>query len=285
MSADEELGYVYLPVETPTNDTYGGHRPGDNLFAESLVCLDATTGKRIWHFQFVHHGIWDYDTPAPPILLDLTVNGKPIKAVAQVTKQAFTYVFDRVTGPAGLADRRAARAAVGRAGRAHRARRSRSRPSRRRSIARASREDDLIDFTPELKAEALKMAAEYKLGPLFTPPIVAGTDGKRGTLMLPNMTGGANWQGGAADPETGMLYVASGTSVSQMTLNADNVGVEPKPLPAPGTPGAAPAAGRGAGAARPAARLPDAARSRRGPACSVRRDCRSSSRRTAASSP
>ena len=98
MSADEELGYVYLPVETPTNDTYGGHRPGNNLFAESLVCLDATTGKRIWHFQFVHHGIWDYDIPTPPILLDVTVSGKPIKAVAQVTKQAFTYVFDRVTG-------------------------------------------------------------------------------------------------------------------------------------------------------------------------------------------
>ena len=98
MSADEELGYVYLPVETPTNDTYGGHRPGNNLFAESLVCLDAKTGKRIWHFQFVHHGIWDYDTPAPPILLDITSGGKPVKAVAQVTKQAFTYVFDRVSG-------------------------------------------------------------------------------------------------------------------------------------------------------------------------------------------
>ena len=138
MSADEELGYVYLPVETPTNDTYGGHRPGNNLFAESLVCLDATTGKRIWHFQFVHHGIWDYDIPTPPILLDVTVSGKRIKAVAQVTKQAFTYVFDRATGqpvwpieerPVPQSDVPGER----------RQRRSRSRPSRRHSTARASR--------------------------------------------------------------------------------------------------------------------------------------------------
>jgi quinoprotein glucose dehydrogenase len=248
MSADEELGYVYLPVETPTNDTYGGHRPGDNLFAESLVCLDAATGKRIWHFQFVHHGIWDYDTPAPPILLDITVGGKPIKAVAQVTKQAFTYVFDRATGrpvwpieerPVLQSDVPGERTAP-----------TQPFPTKPPPFDRQGvTEADLIDFTPELKAEALKMASEYKLGPLFTPPIVAGTGGLRGTLMLPNMTGGANWQGGAADPETGMLYVSSGTSVSQMTLNADNVGVEPKPLPPPGTPGAAPAGGRGAGAA------------------------------------
>ena len=232
MSADEELGYVYLPVETPTNDTYGGHRPGDNLFAESLVCLDATTGKRIWHFQFVHHGIWDYDTPAPPILLDLTVNGKPIKAVAQVTKQAFTYVFDRVTGQPvwPIEERPVPQSDVpGEQTAATQPFPTKPPPFDRQGVS----ENDLIDFTPELKAEALKMASEYKLGPLFTPPIVAGTDGKRGTLMLPNMTGGANWQGGAADPETGMLYVASGTSVIQMTLNPDNVGVEPKPLPRP----------------------------------------------------
>jgi quinoprotein glucose dehydrogenase len=250
MSADEELGYVYLPVETPTNDTYGGHRPGNNLFAETLVCLDATTGKRVWHFQFVHHGIWDYDIPAPPILLDLTVNGKPIKAIAQVTKQAFTYVFDRATGrpvwpieerPVPQSDAPDEKTA------ATQPFPTRPPPFDRQGVT----ENDLIDFTPELKAEALKMASEYKLGPLFTPPIVAGAGGMRGTLMLPNMTGGANWQGGAADPETGMLYVSSGTSVSQMTLNPDNVGVEPKPLPAPGsaaTPGAAPAAGRGAAA-------------------------------------
>jgi len=248
MAADEELGYVYLPVETPTNDTYGGHRPGNNLFAESLVCLDATTGKRVWHFQMVHHGIWDYDNPTSPILLDVTVNGKPIKAVAQITKQAFTYVFDRATGrpvwpieerPVPQSDVPGERTAA-----------TQPFPTKPPAFDRQGvSEGDLIDFTPELKAEALKMVSEWKLGPLFTPPIVAGTGGKRGTLMLPNMTGGANWQGGAADPETAMLYVASGTSVSQMTLNADNVGVEPKPLPAPGTPGATPEGGRGAGAA------------------------------------
>ena len=98
MSADQELGYVYLPVETPTNDLYGGHRPGDNLFAESLVCLDARTGERVWHYQLIHHGIWDYDVPTPPALVDITLDGREIKAVARVTKQAFTYVFDRVTG-------------------------------------------------------------------------------------------------------------------------------------------------------------------------------------------
>ena len=251
MAADEELGYVYLPVETPTNDTYGGHRPGNNLFAESLVCLDATTGKRVWHFQFVHHGIWDYDTPAPPILLDITVGGKPIKAVAQVTKQAFTYVFDRATGRPvwPIEERPVAQSDVpGERTAATQPFPTKPPPFDRQGVSL----DDLIDFTPELKAEALKMASEYKLGPLFTPPIVAGTDGKRGVLMLPNMTGGANWQGGAADAETGMLYVASGTSVSQMSLNPDNVGVEPKPLPpageAQGGRGAAPAAGRGAGA-------------------------------------
>ena len=232
MSADEELGYVYLPVETPTNDTYGGHRPGDNLFAESLVCLDATTGKRIWHFQFVHHGIWDYDTPAPPILLDVTVDGKPIKAVAQVTKQAFTYVFDRATGrpvwpieerPVPQSDVPGERTA------ATQPFPTRPAPFDRQGVT----EDDVIDFTPELKAEALKLVSEYTLGPLFTPPIVAGTNGKRAVLMLPNMTGGANWQGGAADPETGMLYVSSGTSVSQMSLNPENVGLEPRPVSAP----------------------------------------------------
>ncbi len=98
MSADLELGYVYLPVELPTGDYYGGHRPGNTLFGESLVCLDAKTGKRVWHNQLVHHGLWDYDPPAPPILADITVNGRKIKAVAQVTKQSFVYVFDRVTG-------------------------------------------------------------------------------------------------------------------------------------------------------------------------------------------
>ncbi len=226
MSADPELGYVYLPVETPTNDTYGGHRPGDNLFAESLVCLDARTGKRIWHYQLVHHGIWDYDTPAPPILLDVTVAGRPIKAVAQVTKQAFTYVFDRVTGAPiwPIEERPVPPSDVP----GEKASRTQPFPTRPAPFDRQGVTlDDLIDFTPELRAEAVQMVSEYKLGPLFTPPIVAGSNGKRAVLMLPNMTGGANWQGGAVDPETGVLYVSSGTSVSLMSLSPDNVGADP----------------------------------------------------------
>jgi quinoprotein glucose dehydrogenase len=220
MSADEELGYVYLPVETPTNDFYGGHRLGNNLFAESLVCLDAKTGRRIWYFQLVHHGIWDYDTVAPPILLDLNVDGRPVKAVAQVTKQAFTYVFDRVTGKPlwPIEERAVPQSDVP----GERTSATQPIPTKPPAFDRQGVTlDDLNDLTPELKAEAVKMAAEYRLGPVYTPPIVAGKNGLKGLLQLPSATGGANWQGGAADPETGMLYVASGTQVSPMGLVHD----------------------------------------------------------------
>jgi len=212
MSADLQLGYVYLPVETPTNDFYGGDRPGDNLFAESLVCLDAKTGRRVWHFQLVHHGIWDYDTVAPPILLDISVNGQKIKAVAQVTKQAFTYVFDRVTGkPVWPIVERPVDQTVMPGEKT-----SPTQPIPTKPAPFDVQEvslDNLIDFTPELKAEAVKLVSDYKLGGVFSPPIPPGTDGKKGLLKLPSATGGANWQGGAADPETGILYVASGTNV------------------------------------------------------------------------
>ena len=220
MSADEELGYVYLPVETPTNDLYGGHRPGDNLFAESLVCLDAWTGERIWHFQFVHHGIWDYDTPTAPSLVDITVGGRRIKAVAQVTKQAFTYVFDRVTGEPiwPIEERPVPQSTVpGEQTAPTQPFPTRPAPFDRQGVAG----DDLLDFTAELNAEARRIASEYQSGPLFTPPILADSGGSRGLLMLPNMTGGANWQGGAVDVETGVLYVASVTNPTVAALTND----------------------------------------------------------------
>ena len=211
MSADHELGYVYLPVETPTNDLYGGHRPGDNLFAESLVCLDARTGERVWHFQFIHHGIWDYDIPTAPTLVDITVDGRQIKAVAQITKQAFTYVFDRVTGePVWPIEERPVPASTvpGEQAAPTQPFPTRPAPFDRQGVSN----DDLLDFTPELAAEARRIASEYQLGPIYTPPILAGADGLRALLMLPQMTGGANWQGGAVDAETGILYVASATA-------------------------------------------------------------------------
>jgi quinoprotein glucose dehydrogenase len=220
MVADEELGYVYVPVETPTNDTYGGHRPGNGLFGESLVCLDAKTGKRIWHFQLVHHGIWDYDLPAPPILVDVTVGGRRIKAVAQVTKQAFSYVFDRVSGQPvwPIVERAVPQSDVP----GEKTSPTQPFPTKPAAFDRQGTSiDDLIDFTPELRAEAIKIAEQYRLGPLFTPPMVVVTGGKKGTLVVPSAIGGANWQGGAVDPETGILYVGSMTSTSVMGLVHD----------------------------------------------------------------
>jgi len=211
MSADLELGYVYLPVETPTGDYYGGHRPGDNLFGDSLVCLDAKTGRRIWHYQLIHHDIWDWDTASAPVLLDITVNGKAIKAVAQVTKQGFAYVFDRLTGEPvwPIVERPVPQSDVpGEHTSATQPFPTRPAPFDRQGVT----EDDLIDFTPALKAEALRIASQFKMGPLYTPPIVQGTAGKLGTLTVPHNQGAANWQSAAADPETGMLYVPSVTN-------------------------------------------------------------------------
>ena len=220
ISADEELGYVYLPVETATNDLYGGHRLGDNLFAESLVCLDAKTGQRIWHFQFIHHGIWDWDIPTGPALVDVTVNGKQIKAVAQVTKQAWTYVFDRVTGEPiwPIEERPVPQSDVP----GERTSPTQPFPTKPAAFDRQGvTPDDLLDFTPELRAEALRIASEYTLGPIFTPPILAESNSSRGLLMLPHMSGGANWQGGAVDAETGILYVASATFPTVAALRHD----------------------------------------------------------------
>jgi quinoprotein glucose dehydrogenase len=204
----------------PTGDYYGGARPGNNLFSDSLVCLDARTGKRVWYFQLVHHDIWDMDITAAPMLVDINaqVNGsvRRIKAVAVVSKQGFTYVFDRVTGvPAWpIVERPVPQSDVP----GEKTSATQPFPTKPPAFDRQGTSlDDLIDFTPAIKAEAILIASQYKLGPLFTPLIVA-TPEKKGTLLLPSHIGGANWQGGSIDPETGMLYVASVTNADPMAL-------------------------------------------------------------------
>ena len=209
LSADEELGYVYLPLEEATGDYFGGTRPGNNLFAESILCLDAKTGKRVWHFQTLHHGIWDYDLPAAPILGDIKVNGRTVKAIAQVSKQAYVYVLDRVTGKPiwPIEERPVPKGEV--PGEWY----SPTQPIPTKPPAfdqQGVTDKDLIDYTPELKAEARKIVDEYNYGPLFTPAEVVGTPkGKKGTIYLPGTNGGADWGGAAFDPETAVLYVPS----------------------------------------------------------------------------
>ena len=203
MSADEALGYVYLPFGTPSNDFYGGQRPGNGLFGESLVCLDARTGRRIWHFQMVHHGVWDYDLPAAPNLVDIRVNGEPVKAVAQVSKQGFCYVFDRVTGRPiwPIEERPVPQSTVP----GERLSPTQPFPTRPAPFDRQGiTENDVIDFTPELRKEALAVLEKYNDGPLFTPPSL-----QKPTIFMPGIAGGASWSGAACDPETGILYVPS----------------------------------------------------------------------------
>ena len=217
ISVDEELGLVYLPVEMPTGDYYGGHRPGNNLFGSSIVALDLKTGQRKWHYQFIHHDIWDWDTPCAPILVDVTVDGRPIKAVAQPTKQGFIYVFDRATGRPiwPIEERAVPKGDV--PGEWYSA--TQPFPTKPPAFERQGVSiDDLIDFTPELRAEAVKLASLYKLGPIFTPPVVSKWEGPRAMLMLPSTTGGANWQGGSYDPDTGIMYIFSNTGITDIGL-------------------------------------------------------------------
>ncbi len=213
MSADADLGYVYLPTNTTAPDYYGGHRPGDNKHAESLLCLEANTGRLVWSFQTVHHGLWDYDNPAAPNLIDLTVNGATVKAVAQITKQGFVYTFNRVTGaPIWPIEERAVAASDLPGERASRTQPVPTRPAPFEYQGVVI--DDLADFTPEIRAQAIAAIKDFRTGPLFTPPSL------QGTINRPGSTGGANWGGAAVDPDTGMLYVPSRNAFSVITLAA-----------------------------------------------------------------
>jgi quinoprotein glucose dehydrogenase len=218
MTADPELGYVYLPTEAPLADIWGGERHGNNLYSSSLVCLDAKTGERVWHYQLIHHDIWDWDNPTAPILMDLVVDGRPIKAVAQLTKQAFVYTFNRVTGEPvwPIEERPVPQTDVpGEWTSPTQPFPTKPPPYDRQGVSI----DDLIDFTPELRAEAIEGVKAFRIGPIFTPPSLAkAADGTSGTLTLPNATGGANWEGGAFDPETNVLYVGSVTNPSVFAL-------------------------------------------------------------------
>jgi quinoprotein glucose dehydrogenase len=210
-SADLDLGLVYVPVEMPTGDYYGGNRPGNTLFDESLVALDIKTGKRKWHYQMTHHGVWDYDPSCAPVLYDLVINGRRVKALAQPTKQAFLFVLNRETGePIWPIEERAVPQST-----VPNERTSPTQPFPTKPLPfdrQGVSVDDLIDFTPGLRAEALELIKKYRIGPLYTPPSLSNLDGPLATIQVPADTGGANWPGASFDPETNRLYIHSHTA-------------------------------------------------------------------------
>jgi quinoprotein glucose dehydrogenase len=210
ISVDEELGTAYLPVELPTGDEYGGHRPGSGLFGESIVAVDLKTGQRKWHYQLVHHGIWDFDIPCAPMLIDITINGRTVKALAQPTKQGILYTFDRVTGQPiwPIEERPVPKGDV--PGEWYSPTQPMPTKPPAYGIAGIPSVNDLIDFTPELRAEALKIVSKYQIGPIFTPIIVSKPGGPFGTIIT---TGVTNWPGGSYDPESHILYVHAATGM------------------------------------------------------------------------
>jgi quinoprotein glucose dehydrogenase len=217
MSIDEDLNMVYLPVELPTGDYYGGHRPGNGLFGESIVAVDLHTGVRKWHYQLVHHGIWDMDIPCAPMLVDINVNGRAIKALAQPTKQNFLYLFDRTNGQPvfPMEERPVEQSTVP----GEKTSATQPFPSKPPAYDRQGFSlDDVVDFTPEIHAEALKVVSRYKLGPIFTPAVVSKAEGPLGTLAMGTAQGGTVWQGGSYDPETHIAYVYSRKSPSILGL-------------------------------------------------------------------
>ena len=221
LTLDEQRGYLYLPIEAPTGDYFGGHRLGNNLFSTTLACLDIKTGKTVWYFQIVHHDIWDRDNPTAPILANVTIDGRPRQIVVQLTKQAFAYVFDRVTGqpiwpiverPVPSSDVPTERAAA-----------TQPIPSKPAGYDRQGvTTDDLIDFTPALRADAIKALQGIRMGELFSPPSLAqAPDGTRGTLVAPGNLGGSNWEPSSFDPDTGILYVGSWTNPTVYSLTSN----------------------------------------------------------------
>jgi quinoprotein glucose dehydrogenase len=217
MSIDEQLGLLYIGVEMPTGDYFGGHRPGAGLFGESIVAVDLKTGARKWHYQYIHHGIWDMDNPCPPILVDITVNGRTVKAVAQPTKQAFMYVLNRETGEPvwPIAEKPVEKGTVPTEWYSP----TQPFPSKPPAFdLQGISINDLIDFTPQLRAEAVKLASRYKIGPMFTPPVVSNFEGPLATLTAATAGGGSNWPGGSYDPETHFAYVSSQTTVTAIGL-------------------------------------------------------------------
>jgi quinoprotein glucose dehydrogenase len=217
ISVDEQLGMAFIPVELPTGDYYGGHRPGNGLFGETVLAVDLKTGQRKWHYQLVHHGIWDMDIPCAPMLVDITLNGQTVKAVAQPTKQAFLYVFDRVTGKPiwPIEERPVEQSTV------PGEKTSPTQPFPTKPPAydlQGFSVNDVVDFTPELKAEALKVVSKYHLGPVFTPAVVSKPDGPYATLAMGTAGGGTNWAGGSYDPETHIAYIPSQRSPTPIGL-------------------------------------------------------------------
>jgi quinoprotein glucose dehydrogenase len=255
MSADPELGLVYVPTEMPTGDYYGGHRPGNTLFADTILALDVKTGRRTWHYQTVHHDVWDWDLPCAPMLFDMTVNGRRVKALAQPTKSAFLFVLNRETGEPiwPIEERPVPQSDVPK----EKTSATQPVPTKPAPFDRQGiTESDLLDLTPALKAEALEVVKRYKMGPIFTPPVASSLDGPLATLQLPSEVGGANWPGGSMDPETNHLYIHSHTTVFPNALVPGNLPQTDMAYVAgqaraagPGPRGGGPGGGGGAGAA------------------------------------
>jgi glucose dehydrogenase len=220
LSADPDNGIVYVTTDAPTNDYFGGHRPGDNLFGNSIVAIDVDTGERLWHFQAIHHDIWDRDFPHPPQLIDVIVDGREIPALVQTSKQAFVYAFHRVTGEPiwPIVELPVPQSRV------PTERTSPTQPHPTRPLPyemHGLMDDDIVDFTPELRSRAMEMLSRWEYGPsLFVPPLhSANAEGKIGALFCPSAGGGTNIPGGTiADPETGIIYTASVKSCSDFTL-------------------------------------------------------------------